>query len=462
MFPERLDIARSEDAYSALADGHWKDANMLHDPSHHQPAPVAEEIRLGAKDTDLLRRLAGELAEIAALPVHQEKARLWGQLNDLDSRRPMVWINEICWHEMDVDGELTLQAEHPWAREQEQELRRTLYQWRHLRGDMIVSDYLPCPLAIHSTSFGIVEDVDVVRTDEASDVVSRHFNIQIRDFADLEKIRMPRVTHNEQATELRYDAMCRVYEGILPVRKLAQTHIWFTPWDYLIRWWGVQEAMIDLYERPDLVHAAVERMVDAWMAELDQFVEMNLLALDCDNTRIGSGGYGYTGELPGADYDADAVRPHNMWGCSNAQIFSDVSPEMHWDFAVRHDLRWLNRWGLTYYGCCEPLDGKMEILRRIPNLRKVSVSPWCHTDRAVERIGADYVVSRKPNPAILAEDIWRPDRAREEMRSFLEQAAGRCHVELIMKDISTVRYRPRRLWEWAAIATELAEQFAAQ
>jgi hypothetical protein len=41
-------------------------------------------------------------------------------------------------------------------------------------------------------------------------------------------------------------------------------------------------------------------MVDAWMTELDQF-EANELSyrLDCDNTRIGSGGYGYTSELPG-------------------------------------------------------------------------------------------------------------------------------------------------------------------
>ena len=49
-----------------------------------------------------------KLAEIAALPVHQEKARLWQKLNDLESERPMVWINEIPWHEMNVDGELTL------------------------------------------------------------------------------------------------------------------------------------------------------------------------------------------------------------------------------------------------------------------------------------------------------------------------------------------------------------------
>jgi len=43
---------------------------------------------------------------------------------------------------------------------------------------------------------------------------------------------------------------------------------------------------------PALVHAAVDRMVDAWMTELDQFVEQNLLSLDANNTRIGSGGYG--------------------------------------------------------------------------------------------------------------------------------------------------------------------------
>ena len=37
-----------------------------------------------------------------------------------------------------------------------------------------------------------------------------------------------------------------------------------------------------------------------------------------------------------------------------------------------------------------------------------------------------------------------------------------CYVELIMKDISTVRYRPQRLWEWAAIASEAANTFAGQ
>ena len=433
---------------------------MLHDPSHYEPPAIAHEIEVSVRDTEILRGLASELAACAALPVHEEKARLWQRLNDLDSDRPMVWINEIPWHEMDVDDELTLQTEHPWAHDQERDLRRTLYQWRHLPVDMIISDYLACPLAIHSTDFGIVEDVEVARTDDANDIVSREFHIQIRDFDDLEKINMPKVTHNEAATEFRYRAMCEVYEGILPVKKSGQTHIWFTPWDYLIRWWGVQEAMMDLVQRPDLVHAGVERMVDAWMVELDQFEAMNLLSLDSNNTRIGSGGYGYTDALPGEPFDPEHVRPNNMWGCSNAQIFSDVSPQMQWEFAVEHDLRWLKRWGMTYYGCCEPLDRKIDVIRRIPNLRKISTTPWADTENMVEQVGTDYVISRKPNPNIFARERFDPEQARQQLVEFLDAAKG-CHVELIMKDISTVRYEPQRLWEWSQIAMEVAEEFAA-
>jgi hypothetical protein len=432
---------------------------MLHDPSHRPQPIVTDAIRLQPKEEEVLRGLVAELAAVAALPIHREKAELWRRLNDLQSVRPMVWINEIPWHEMNVNDELTLRTEHPWAREWETTLRQTLYQWRHLPADMIVSDALECPLAIHSTDFGIVEDVDLALTDEANPIVSRHFHIQIREEKDLEKIRMPVITHFTDATESRFRTMRDVAGDVLPVRKVGQTHIWFTPWDYLIRWWGVTEAMVDLYDRPALVHEGVDRMVKAWMTELDQFVAQGLLSPDTNNTRIGSGGYGYSSVLPTPQPGALGVQPSSMWGCSNAQIFSEVSPEMHWEFALKHDLPWLSRWGLNYYGCCEPLDFKPDLLRRIPNLRKVSMNFRIQPDRAVRTIGDRYVFSYKPNPAFLAEDNFRLHEMRAELQTVLDRARG-CHVEIIMKDISTVRYQPQRLWQWAAMATELAESYA--
>jgi hypothetical protein len=278
--------------------------------------------------------------------------------------------------------------------------------------------------------------------------------VQIESLEDLEKIQMPRISHHKQATAHRYRAFTDVFGDIFPVRKIGQTHIWFTPWDYLIRWTGIENAMMAIYHNPGLIHAAVERLVDAWMVELDQFVKRNLLSLDCSNIRVGSGGYGYASELPGPDYNPRTVRPHNMWGCSNAQIFSDVSPEIHWEFAVEHELRWMDRWGLNYYGCCEPLHNKIEILKRIPRLRKVSVSPWCDFQKLLEGLGDAVVYSIKPSPAILAEKAWQPERARMEIRKILGIASGRVHLEFIMKDISTVRYHPERLWNWAEIASE--------
>jgi len=259
-------------------------------------------------------------------------------------------------------------------------------------------------------------------------------------------------------TELSFSLMTELFKDIMPVKKVGQTHIWFTPWDYLIRWTGIQEAMIALYEDPDMINAAVERMVDAWMVELDQFVEQNLLSLDCDNTRIGSGGYGYVSALPGNDFDPTWVRPHNMWGCSNAQIFSEVSPEMHWEFALRHDFRWLRRWGLIYYGCCEPLQNKIHLMRKIPNLRKLSVSPWNDYKKILPAINGDYVASIKPNPAIFVDDVFNVELARDNLERAIQAGGEFSHIEFIMKDISTLRYKPQNLWKWASIAMDVAQK----
>jgi hypothetical protein len=141
-----------------------------------------------------------------------------------------------------------------------------------------------------------------------------------------------------------------------------------------------------------------------------------------------------------------------------SQIFSAVSPAMHEEFALQYECRWLQRFGLTYYGCCEPLDRKVEILRRhVPNLRKLSMSPWVDLDLAAQNVGTDFVFSYKHSPALLATDTWDPDFVRRSLQQDLKRLRG-LHVEIIMKDISTVRYEPRRLWEWAQIAREVAEQ----
>ena len=118
----------------------------------------------------------------------------------------------------------------------------------------------------------------------------------------------------------------------------------------------------------------------------------------------------------------------------------------------------MERWGLNYYGCCEPRDREISRLERIPNLRKVSASPWNDWKRLFSGLGDRYVASVKPNPAIFLDEAWSPEAAKSAMTEILAvaDAEGCTNIELIMKDISTVHRHPERLWAWAGLAMEAA------
>jgi len=133
-----------------------------------------------------------------------------------------------------------------------------------------------------------------------------------------------------------------------------------------------------------------------------------------------------------------------------AQMFSTVSPAMFKEFEVDYTRHICARFGLVYYGCCDPLDGKMDEVRLLPNVRKVSMSPWVNEERGAAEIGRDYVYSRKPSPALLAGDTFAPDRVREDLLATRRVCEKHdCPLEIVLKDISTVRYQPERLFQWA-------------
>ncbi|TRZ50362.1 hypothetical protein D4S03_06890 [bacterium] len=406
------------------------------------------------KDRSILRRLADQQAAIAALPIHTEKILEWKRLNSNISGRPLVWIDEIPWHEMDVDGELELQTTDPFCQEVEKTLRQTLYQWKHMPVDMVIEAKFYSPLVIHDSGFGISELSDMVITDQSSDIVSRDFHSQIDSEKDLEKIKFPVVTHDEEASERNFQFLLEVFGDILTIEKIGIVHSWFSPWDELIQWWGVEKAMMDLVLRPNLVHQAMDCLVNGYLSRLRQWKELNLLSVTDGNYRVGSGGLGYTNELPQPGFNSRQVRTSDQWGSGAAQIFSGVSPEMHDEFALQYEKRWMEHFGLNYYGCCDALHNKIDILKTIPNLRKVSMSPWANVEKMVENSNRKYVLSYKPNPAIFALDRLDPNESRKNLHGTLEKAKG-CVVEIIMKDISTVRYQPQRLWEWSRRTMEM-------
>ena len=87
------------------------------------------------------------------------------------------------------------------------------------------------------------------------------------------------------------------------------------------------------------------------------------------------------------------------------------------------------------------------------------MSPWVDLDRASEVMAKDYVFSWKPLPEIFVGGSWDPEAVRANLSESLMKIKNNV-VEIIMKDISSVEYKPQHLWEWSQIAMEEAERVA--
>jgi hypothetical protein len=408
-----------------------------------------------ASDVTIVRDLAKQVAEIAALPIHAEKAELWRRLNRLDPVRPMVILQNGAWNETLDDSEA--QCSDGFCREQELRLRRLLYQWERMPCDMVVEGTVYSQIAIRSTGWGL--NVNAVRPDHYFGAA--HFEPVIVSEADIEKIGLPQLTVDWEETERLFQRHCELYDGILKVEKRGRCGSWFAIFDQYIQWRGLDQAFVDMVDRPAWLHQVLERLTVGMLAELDALERQNALSPGNGNVGVGPGGLAFTDELPQPDFDGVHVRAKDLWGHATTQIFSVVSPAMHEEFALQYEARYLKRFGLAGYGCCEPLHRKVDIVKKhIPHLRRISMSPWVDVEIGAAAVGKDLVFSYKPNPALLGGETWNPEAIRAGLRDLLEKTRG-CAVEIIMKDLHTCRNEPRRMWDWARIALEVAEEFAA-
>ena len=414
------------------------------------------------RDRQVVRELAARVAEIAALPVQIERREMWTRLNRLERVRPLIHIQAIAaniWEELLPDSQL--QCTDPFCRSHELALRRQIYCWEHWGDDRVVDDVVACPLVIRddlqAMGFGVATEIE--RPAEPSG--AHLYRSVIVEERDIEKIRTESAASVDwEETERLHERLSELYDGILRVEKQGRGFFWFSPVDLFITWRGIQQTFVDLLEQPQWVHEGLGRITAGYLSNIERLEEIGALSPGNGNTMLGSGGYGWTDELPQPDFDGQHVRLKDMWARAATQIFTEgISPEMHDEFAIRYEKPLLERFGLSCYGCCEPLDNKVHVVRKIGNLRRVSMSPWVDIARAAEAVGADYVYTHKPNPAIVSMERWHPDLARQELREAFEKTRENV-LEVNLQDLHTVRDEPRRLAEWTQIAMELAEEYA--
>jgi len=407
------------------------------------------------KDKSVVRELAKETAEIAALPVQEEKRRLWRRLNGLKPERPMVMIDQVCWSELEGDDLLKNRCEDEECRWYETRLRRNLYQWKHFPVDMVMEPFIAVGKATGNTGLGLQPQNETLATDPDNPVVARRWINQLETDDDLAKITVPKIALDVTETNRRLSVVNDLAGGILEVRAVGEAPF-VQIWDAIAEARGVENTLNTLVDDPDFLKRIIEKMILSITGMFDQLEEQGLLCDIESQTLIHCTG-AYTDDLPAPGYNREKPRCRDIWTGGLAQMLSTVSPAMHQEYELDYVNPLFERFGLVYYGCCDPLDRKMEIVSKIPNLRKVSMSPWTDPERGAGGIGRKFVFSSKPNPAFLAWTVFDEKQVKENLMG-IKKACDKngCPLEFILKDISTVHHEPGRLDQWAKVAMETA------
>lgn len=413
------------------------------------PAAIAADPKIGPREREILRGLARQVADLAARPIEDEKRDLWYRHNGLEAMRPLIFCDpENGWNEIITAGDL--ECEGPLARWWEMVLRKEIFWGTEMFDDRVIEHHFNVSHVYVESDWGMAP-VKIGGDDGGSYV----WDPPLKSYADMDKLRYPEITVDYEATNRLVELAEETLGDILTVR--LKTAWWWTlgmTWTLAdIR--GLAQIMYDMLDHPDKLHQLMAFLRDGHMAKLDYLEENALLSLNTEGTYVGSGGFGWTHELPQPGFDGH-VRTCDMWGFGESQETVGVSPEMFAEFVFPYQFPILERFGLSCYGCCEPLDKRWHIVQQIPNLRRVSVSPWADPNKMAEMLGDRYIYSMKPSPTDLAMGGFDEDRIRAKLRKEFRITRD-CRVEAIMKDNHTIRSDPQRVVRWVQIAREEAE-----
>lgn len=404
---------------------------------------------LSAKDIETLRKLASRYMEYALSDQNNENRELWRKLNALSMQKPMVTIEQICWGEFSSEEFLTCTIEDPYWRSVEWDLRCAIYKWEHLRADMVLNPYISLARPIDDPGFGI--ETRALDHDKSGGFQSHLFEDQLAEMEDVEKIKTPILTLDRRKEEKLLEEAQTLFAGIAPVKPQGMM-LHSGLWDQITFWKGVENCYIDFMLRPELIHAIMERYTNAFLSKIDQ---INALGVYDITSNMCHCSYTFSDSLPDEKCDPEHPTTFDGWTFTMAQLFTSVSPEINKEFEVPYMSKILSKFGSVYYGCCERLDDRLDIITQMPNIRKISCSPWNDREHFAAILPKQYIMSAKPNPNVLADAVFDEDAVRKDLRRTI--AAAKEHglvLEFLLKDISTVRNDPIRLFRWSEIARE--------
>lgn len=414
-----------------------------------------DSLKTVKSDVDIIRKLAAEYMEIARLPVMEDRRKLWIAHNDLKPSRPLVLIESMASLLQDeIFKDRPLQCQEEWARGIENHFRGQIHHYKTIQDDDVAVPEFRINWKLNKSSYG-VDSKRQQDKDNKGRSLGFHWEPAIKDIVRDFHMLNPRTFSVDRESTFKWKShLENVMGDIIPVRIHGQ--FWWTMGLTIVAidLIGLENLMLYMYDQPEALHRLMAFLRDDHVNQMEFCEKEGLLSLNNDSDYTGSGSRGFTKQLPRKDFKADEkVRLKDIWGLSESQETVGVSPEMFAEFILPYQKKITERFGLIYYGCCEPVHTRIQHILSIRNLRSVSVSPWADEEIMSEALAGKYVYSRKPNPSLLSMEHFGEDEIRADLGKTLRLAKN-CNLEIVMKDLHTTCGHPEKMEGWVNICRD--------
>lgn len=413
------------------------------------------------KDINVIRDLATKWMEFASLPVMTERKRLWKAVHDLKAERPVILFEVDSIKGFVEESEIL--CEDPLLRSVEQRMRMTLRQAEELDDDIVIEPYYRLGWKMKFSDYGV--PIEFRSAAHQEDSMAYKFNFPIAKPEDIKKLKKRTIMVDRDKTISQKKTLEEVMGDILPV-ELGN----YDPFIYefglgeygdfgfngnfffgltwqLYRLIGNDGLLYWVYDFPETIRQLMDYLLEDRIALFDYFQKEGLLALNTDNQMAGPRSYGYVSNELAPD-SQDKVELKHLWGWAESQESANLSPQMYKEFVLPSLAKLAEKFGLVYYGCCEPLHDRLElIIEAMPNLRSVSISGWSDFARTAEMLTDKYVFSRKPTPVHLSGPNPDWDLLEKDMKDTYAVTKD-YNVEILFRDVYTINRDRSRLRKW--------------
>jgi hypothetical protein len=328
-------------------------------------------------------------------------------------------------------------------------MRRSIRQVEELNDDLVLEPVYRLGWVISMSDYGVpIQAVHAI--DERGSDVAYHYNHPIQSVADIDRLR-PRTWQVDHAeTQRRLTLLQEAFGDILPVTLHGVDSFLAALTSDLFRLVGNDRLLAWTYDEPEALHRIMRYLCDDRSAYYTWLERKGLLGLNNTSQLVGSGSPGFTTALPAADYTGQ-TRLKDLWIWMESQETTMISPRMFARLFLPYMAEVSRLFGLSYYGCCEPVHDRWEaIIAAIPNIRAVSISPWCDQKAIAEKLGKQVVFSRKPRPWPISGSAPDWVALREDIDETLA-AARDCNLEIIYRDVYRIEGDRPRLRKWVEL-----------